>query len=59
MNIKNRKAALQKLAQDAKLEKIASDIQKDTNLAQEENPEEYAHKVFLKLLENLHIEELD
>lgn len=53
MNKKFRKEALEKLNKKASLEKRANDAVDDVNLANIEDPQEYANKVFEALLENL------
>lgn len=55
----NRKDKIKQIIKEAKLNKIAEDITNDVNLAKIEDSEEYAHKVFEALLNNLHIDTLD
>ncbi len=53
----NRKISLKQIIKEAELNKIADNI--NNQLADVEDPEEYAHQVFLKLLENVKIDGLD
>jgi len=57
-NSKQRQAALKSILKEAKIDETCKKIAQDVNLATE-NPEEYAHKVFETLLNNLDIEGLD
>lgn len=59
MNINQRKEKLNQLQKEASLNKIAEDVMSDVNNLDIADPDEYAHQVFLKLLENLHIDGLD
>ncbi len=54
-----RKKILKKLATQQKLNKIASAVVEDVNKADNASGDEFAHKIFQKLLENIYIEELE
>jgi hypothetical protein len=58
MNIKQRKQLLS-ILDNPKLHKTAQQIVEDVNSANIEDPQEFAHKIFQKLLENLEIVGLD
>jgi hypothetical protein len=59
MNKTNRKTALEQLTKQAALNKIAEDVIDDVNAANIEDPQQFADKVFQKLLENMQIEGLE
>ncbi len=57
--MKNRKARLQKIAQEALDNQQANDAVDDINDLRIEDDQEYAHRIFLHLLHNLKIKGLD
>jgi hypothetical protein len=59
MKKQTRKEQLATFVKQATQDKVASDVASDVNLAEIDDPEEYAHKVFEALLSNLKIEGLD
>ena len=58
MNKQDRKIALAKLTKQAALDKIAEDIVDDVNQLDNEDPQQFADKVFQELLNNIKIEGL-
>lgn len=48
-----RKELLKKIAEKEKINKIAEEIANDINLANEEDPDLYAHNVFMKMVHDI------
>jgi hypothetical protein len=58
MNKKARKKKLNSIVKEAKLNKVAEDTIQDVNALNTSSAEEYAHKVFEALLNNIDFDEL-
>lgn len=55
MNIRDRKAALTKLAKETSLNKTAQEVLDKVNQSPDSN-EDFGHKIFMELLNNIEIE---
>lgn len=59
MSIHKRERTIKALIKEAKMSKVIEDINNNEDINKIEDGKEYAHQVFLEVMNNLYIEGLD